>query len=1008
LGNAANPIALAGSVEKSGDGEKTMSDSAPNGSASSNPQHLATVKDPVCGMNVDPARAAASVNHGAMTYHFCCKGCAAKFKANPEEFLRPRQAPITQGSLISLSPKPAGTSMSHTGLVGIGAAKAPADGNPSLVTLGAPKPSPQLAKDPVCGMDVIVGAGAGKFDYKGKTYWFCCSHCLSKFSADPEHFLIPKADQKAGELSQISQRSQSVRHSEKRAAGKADQRTYICPMCPGVSSIGPAACPKCGMALEPDVAFQSTRTQWTCPMHPEIIRDEPGSCPICGMGLEPKSVAEEDNPELRDMTRRLWICLIFTVPLLALAMAHMIGPLHESLSKPWITWAQLLLALPVVLWGAAPFFQRAWASLVNRSPNMFTLIGIGVGVAFLYSTFATVAPGLLPASSLEDGMPKVYFEAAAAIIVLVLLGQVLELRARARTGSAIRALLDLSPKMARIVRPDGTEQDVALDQVHPGDRLRIRPGEKVPVDGVVLDGASSIDESMITGESIPVEKRPGDRVVGATLNRTGTLVMEAKSVGSETLLAQIVKLVSEAQRSRAPIQGLADKVAGVFVPAVVTIACVTFIAWLLLGPEPRFANAIVNAVAVLIIACPCALGLATPMAIMVGAGRGAHAGVLIKNAEALEILEKVDVLVLDKTGTLTEGRPKVMTVVALSPSPAPREPLLHEPPVEEPPAQEPPEQDPPSKLPPREEPPAPKPPMQSLPAQTQEDDLLRIVAGLERGSEHPLAEAIVTAARERGLKLPSGGDFLSLTGRGAVGRVDGHEVAVGNEALMSQLGIDASPLMPQAEALRRDGQTVVLVAIHGRAAGLIGAADPIKPSAKQALKELRAEGIKPVMITGDNQTTAAAVAQKLGISDFEAGVLPDKKSEVVKRFQEQGHVVAMAGDGVNDAPALAQANVGIAMSTGTEIAIESGGVTLLGGDLSGILRARRLSRATMRNIRQNLFFAFIYNFVGVPIAAGVLYPFIGVLLSPIFAAAAMSLSSVSVITNSLRLRSVRL
>jgi P-type Cu+ transporter len=971
-----------------------MSDSAQKG-ATAPLQPSAAAKDPVCGMVVDPSSAVASVERDGKRYYFCCKGCAAKFQANPQLYLSPKDANASESGMRLATSSAAETS-AHGGLVGIAGANPSMGGaplvkpelvtlgapNPGLVTLGAPKPRPQTVKDPVCGMEVVVGGGAGKFDYQGTTYWFCCSHCLAKFSANPEQFLRPKSDQGMVQLSTSPITSQTglkaTKQAPVQAQKKKDQRTYICPMCPGVSSVGPAACPKCGMALEPEVALPSTRTEWTCPMHPEIVREGPGSCPICGMALEPKTItAEEDNPELRDMARRFWVSLIFTVPLLALAMAHMASPLHEALSKPWVIWVQLLLALPVVLWGGAPFFKRAWASVVNRSPNMFTLIGIGVGVAFLYSTFAVFAPGMLPASSLEDGMPKVYFEAAGAIIVLVLLGQILELRARARTSSAIRALLDLSPKMARIVRfkdgrPDGSEQDIPLEQVHPGDRLRVRPGEKVPVDGLVVDGASSVDESMITGESIPVEKRAGDRVIGATVNGTGTLVIEAQRVGSETLLAQIVKLVSEAQRSRAPIQRLADKVAGVFVPTVVAVACLTFVAWLLLGPEPRVANAIVNAVAVLIIACPCALGLATPMAIMVGAGRGAHAGVLVKNAEALERLEKVDVLVLDKTGTLTEGKPRLVAVRAVTSEnePAP-EPPAHEPAV-------------------------------------QNDELLRLVASLERGSEHPLAEAIVTAAQERGLKLASGGDFLSLTGRGVMGCIDGRKVAAGNEALMSHLGIDAASLSAMAGRMRGEGQTVVLVAIDGKAAGLLGAADPIKASAQQALEELRAERIKVVMITGDNQTTAAAVAQKLGITDFEAGVLPDRKSEVVKRFQQQGYVVAMAGDGVNDAPALAQADVGMAMSTGTEIAIESGGLTLLGGDLRGIVRARRLSRATMRNIRQNLFFAFVYNFIGVPIAAGVLYPFTGVLLSPIFAAAAMSFSSVSVITNSLRLRSVKL
>ena len=716
------------------------------------------------------------------------------------------------------------------------------------------------------------------------------------------------------------------------------------------------------MALEPTIPLAATRTEYTCPMHPEIVRPGPGSCPICGMALEPRTVTatEEENPELRDMTRRFWISLILTVPLLAIAMVDMLPgmPIEHALPAGWLPWIELLLATPVVLWGGWPFFQRGWASIVNRSTNMFTLIAMGTGVAYLFSLTATVFPGVFPASFRDmSGAPPVYFEAAAAIVTLVLLGQVLELRARSRTGAAIRALLDLSPKTARILR-DGTEQDIPLDQVKPGDRLRVRPGEKIPVDGVVLEGTSTVDESMITGESMPVTKEPGSRVIGATVNATGSFVMRAEHVGSETLLARIVQMVSQAQRSRAPIQRLADRVAAWFVPAVIAIAVLTFIVWAFLGPEPRLAHALVNAVAVLIIACPCALGLATPMAIMVGTGRGARAGVLIKNAEALEILEKVNTLVFDKTGTLTEGKPTVESVVAVSGG--------------------------------------------------NETELVRLAASLEQGSEHPLGSAIVAAAKENNIPLAGVSDFQSQPGLGISGKVDGRTVAVGNEKFFQQKSISFDALTQTAGNLRHNGQTVVFVAVDGTPAGLIGIADPIKPSTAQALRDLKAAGLRIVMLTGDSRGTAEAVAAKLGIDDFEAEILPDKKSEVVRRLQQEGRTVAMAGDGINDAPALAQADVGIAMGTGTDVAMESAGVTLVKGDLAGIVRARKLSQATMRNIRQNLFFAFIYNLLGVPIAAGVLYPFFGLLLSPILAAAAMSFSSVSVITNSLRLRKTEL
>ena len=718
------------------------------------------------------------------------------------------------------------------------------------------------------------------------------------------------------------------------------------------------------MALEPVITTAPmTRTIYTCPMHPEIMRDQPGSCPICGMALEPRTVRleEEANPELVDMTRRFWLSLLLTVPLLLLAMSEMHPgqPVQHAFSARLLTWVQLIFATPVVLWGGWPFLTRGWASLVNRSLNMFTLIAIGTGTAYIYSVIATLVPDIFPASfRTHGGAVAVYFEAAAVITTLVLLGQVLELRARSQTSSAIKALLGLSPKEARRLRDDGSEEDVPLGQVQPGDRLRVRPGEKVPVDGVVLEGVSAIDESMITGEPIPVEKVSGDHVTGGTVNGTGGLVMCAERVGAETLLAQIVHMVSEAQRSRAPIQRLADVVAAYFVPAVVAVAVLAAVVWGLVGPEPRLVYALVNAVAVLIIACPCALGLATPMSIMVGTGRGALAGVLVKHAEALEVLEKVDTLVVDKTGTLTEGKPRLMSVTAFSP--------------------------------------------------VSDHELLRLAASLERGSEHPLAAAIVAGAQSRGLSLADARDFASRTGKGVMGQVDGHQVALGNRALFAELGIDLDEFLPRAETLRRDGQTVMFVALDGQPAGLLGVADPIKPSTFEALQLLRADGVHVVMLTGDSRTTAEAVARTLGIERIEAEVLPEQKGEVIKRLQAGGHVVAMAGDGVNDAPALAQAQVGIAMGTGTDVAMESAGMTLVKGDLRGIARARRLSRGTMRNIRQNLFFAFIYNAIGVPIAAGVLYPVFGLLLSPMLASAAMTLSSVSVISNALRLRHLEL
>jgi Cu+-exporting ATPase len=718
------------------------------------------------------------------------------------------------------------------------------------------------------------------------------------------------------------------------------------------------------MALEAEsVAPPATRTEYVCPMHPEIVRDEPGSCPICGMALEPRTVTleEEVNPELRDMTRRFWISAVLTLPIAVIAMSDLIPgqPLQRRVSPYLLNWLQLALATPVVLWSGRPFFERGWASIVNRSPNMFTLIAIGVGAAYVYSVAATIFPEWFPDSfRMHGGEVGVYFDAAAVITTLVLLGQVLELRARSRTSSAIRALLGLAPNTARIVRQDGREEDVPLDRVRPGDRLRVRPGEKVPVDGVVVEGSSSVDESMITGEPIPVEKNKEDRVTGGTVNIAGTFIMRAERVGSETLLAQIVRMVSEAQRTRAPIQRTADVVAAYFVPAVIAAAVLTFIAWALVGPEPRMAYALLNAVAVLIIACPCALGLATPMSIMVGMGRGAMAGVLIKNAEALEILEKVDTLVVDKTGTLTEGKPRLASIVPAG--------------------------------------------------GWSEDEILRLAASLERGSEHPLAAAIVAAAEERRVRVVAARDFRMLAGKGVVGTVDGKKAALGNLRLLQEIEGRGEDLMDRAEELRRDGQTVMFLAVEGAVAGLLGVSDPIKNSTPEAIRLLHEESVLIVMLTGDNRTTAEAVARKLGIDRVEAEVLPEQKVEVVKRLQGEGRIVAMAGDGINDAPALAQAHVGIAMGTGTDVAMASAGVTLVKGDLRGIVKARRLSRATMRNIRQNLFFAFVYNALGVPIAAGVLYPFFGVLLSPVIASAAMTFSSVSVIANALRLNRVSL
>jgi Cu+-exporting ATPase len=793
--------------------------------------------------------------------------------------------------------------------------------------------------DPVCGMAVTT-TSEHHYAHKNSDYYFCCQGCQSKFAADPEHYLNPP-----------------------QATAANDTCAHVCPMCPEVRQQGPGACPGCGMALEPEtLQAPVTRTEYTCPMHPEIVQDTPGNCPKCGMALEPRSiVVEEKNAELIDMSRRFWVSTLLALPVLFLAMLTDMAPglLADRLSIQTLQWIEFLLATPVVLWGGWPFFTRGWQSLISWNLNMFTLIALGVSVAWSYSVVALLLPGIFPpVMQHADGTVAVYFEAAAVIIALVLLGQVLELRARSQTNTAIKLLLGLSPKQARILRDDGREEDIPLAQVQAGDLLRVRPGEKIPADGVVTDGNSAVDESMVTGEPLPVEKTTGETLIGATVNGTGSLLMRAEKVGNDTLLSQIVRMVSEAQRSRAPIQKLADVVAGYFVPAVVGIAVIAFIAWNAWGPEPRLAHAVVNAVAVLIIACPCALGLATPMSIMVGTGRGATLGVLVKNAEALEIMEQVDTLVVDKTGTLTEGKPALVAVQVTN--------------------------------------------------GFAENEILQLAASLERASEHPLAEAIVSGAELRGLTPSPVSAFASITGKGISGEVDGHAIALGNGKLLAELGIDTGELSQQAEAGRTTGQTVMFVAVDGRAAGNIGVADPIKDSTPAAIRALHAEGVQLVMLTGDNRTTAQAVADQLDIDRVEAGVLPDQKAEIVRQLQAEGHIVAMAGDGINDAPALAQAHVGIAMGTGTDVAMESAGVTLVKGDLRGIVRARRLSRAVMRNIRQNLFFAFIYNSLGVPVAAGVLYPLFGLLLSPMLAAVAMSFSSVSVISNSLRLRKTRI
>lgn len=860
-------------------------------------------KDPVCGMSVDPARAAGETVHAGRRYLFCGLGCKRKFDANPEQY--------------TAAVQPASVS----------------------------EPQPVAAViDPVCGMKVDPARAAATISWNGTEYFFCGKGCAAKFQADPEKYLA---------------KSTSAAPASTPAEAAAE---YICPMDPEVHQLGPGICPKCGMALEPAVPTAlPTRIEYTCPMHPEVVRDEPGACPKCGMALEPREVTgEEINPELVDMKRRLWAGAILTTPLLVLMVSDLLPgrPLQHLLSPATWSWVELALATPVVWWCGWPFFVRAWQSLVNRSPNMFTLIGLGTATAYLYSVLAVVAPAVFPASArTPDGAIGLYFEPAAVIIVLVLVGQVLELRARSQTSGALRALLGLAPKTARRMDAQGREADVSIAEIVPGDRLRVRPGEKVPVDGVLLEGHSPVDESMITGEPVPVEKSPGAALTGGTLNTSGSFIMRAERVGAQTMLAQIVKFVGEAQRTRAPIQRLADRVAGFFVPAVVLAAVITFAAWLFAGPDPRLAHAVVAAVSVLIVACPCALGLATPMAIMVGTGRGAHAGILIRNAEALELFGKVTTLLVDKTGTLTEGKPAVTGISAVP--------------------------------------------------GTSEAVVLQLAATLERSSEHPLAAAIVQAATSRSLALDEPSGFRSHTGLGVSGTVQERAILVGSEALLRESGTDPGPLSAEAEQRRAQGETVVLVAAGGRPAGLIAISDPIRPSTPDAIRDLKAAGVRVIMVTGDNRITAQAVATRLGI-EFEAGVLPAAKAEVVRAHQSRGEIIAMAGDGINDAPALAQAQVGIAMGSGADVALEAGSITLLRSDLRAILQARRLSLATMHNIRQNLFFAFIYNALGVPLAAGVLFPFFGVLLNPMIAAAAMSFSSVSVIANALRLRTARI
>ena len=867
-----------------------------------------TATDPICGMTVDPAHALSAERDG-QTYYFCSEHCRRKFND---------QTAAAEGA-SSEKPGPV----------------------LPVVQPGGPADSSETAVDPVCGMTVDIGTAIST-ERDGRTYYFCCDHCRQKFLGGG-----------AGTASSDSESHQA-----------STSAAFYCPMCPGVESETPGDCPKCGMSLEPTGAAPAGgKTVWTCPMHPEIEQDSPRACPICGMDLEPKQVSasadEHAEAELRSMLHRLWVGVALSIPLLLLAMGPMVGvPVHDWIAPRAAQWLQLVLATPVVVWGGWPFFVRGWRSLITRQLNMFTLIALGTAAAWLYSVAAVVAPQLFPASLKMHGVVEVYFESAAVIVTLVLFGQVLELRARRRTGSAIRELLSLAPPTAHVIR-NGKEEDVPLEQVQTGERLRVRPGEKIPVDGEVVDGRSDVNESMMTGESMPVAKSVGDAVIGGTINGNGSFVMRADRVGSETVLSQIVNMVAEAQRSRAPIQRVADVAAAYFVPAVVLVSVASFAAWLVWGPEPRLAYAVVNAVAVLIIACPCALGLATPMSIMVGVGRGAREGVLIRSATALETMEKVDTLAVDKTGTLTAGAPKLTDIVSTGGH--------------------------------------------------SEGELLRLAAGVEQSSEHPLARAIVSAAQERNLEVPEATGFDATTGGGVLADVGGRRILIGTPSFLEERSVSgAHDLRERAEQLQSQGRTVMYAAVDGAVAGLLAVADPIKESTADALAALRRAGVEVVMLTGDNEITAGAVARELGIDDFQAEVKPADKQGAIRKLHDRGRVVAMAGDGINDAPALAEADVGIAMGTGADVAIESADVTLLGGDLRGAVHALLLSRAVMRNIRQNLFFAFIYNLLGVPVAAGVLYPVFGLLLSPMIAAAAMSLSSVSVITNALRLRAVSL
>lgn len=856
--------------------------------------------DPVCGMTVDPAHAAGSHLHDGTTYFFCSMSCHRKFSAAPDRFLMK----TAEHSCCEHKPH-----------------------------------DPMTAHDPVCGMTVDPGKAVATANHAGQAYYFCSTHCQQKFVADPSQYLKEVAP----------------------VAVAKDGVEYTCPMHPEVRQVGPGICPKCGMGLEPLDQPATSKVEYVCPMHPEVVSDHPGSCSKCGMALEPRTVELQDGPshEQTDMTRRFWVGLILGLPVFVVAMADMLpnNPLHHWAAG--LNWGQLLLATPVVFWCGWPFFERAWLSIRNLSPNMFTLIALGVGSAYLYSLIATVTPGAFPEGFRHaNGSVMPYFDTAVVVTVLILLGQVLELKARSQTSGAIKRLLGLAPKMARRVTADGKEEDVSLELIRRDDLLRVRPGEKVTADGIVVEGRSSVDESMISGEPLPVEKQSGDKVISATINGTGSLLIRAEKVGSETLLAQIVRMVGDAQRTRAPIERVVDQVSRYFVPVVIGVSILTFIAWSLFGAEPRLAHALVNAVAVLIIACPCALGLATPMSIMVGVGRGAENGVLIKNAESLEVLQRADTLVVDKTGTLTEGKPRLINV-------------------------------------------------EQTPGFTA-DEVLRLAASLERGSEHPLADAIVKGANERGVTLAQTDEFQSVTGKGVTGVVEGVSVALGNAGLMADHAIDLADHSARMDELRGEGQTVMCVAIDGRLAGMIGVADRIKPTTADAIRALQEAGLRIIMLTGDSRRTADAVAKSLGIDEVIAEVLPNQKLDVMKRLQAEGRVVAMAGDGINDAPALAQAHIGIAMGSGTDVAMESAGITLVHGDLRSLVRALRLSRATMANIRQNLFLAFVYNVASVPVAAGLLYPVFSLLISPVWASVAMSFSSLSVVGNALRLRRVKL